>query len=1124
MTPPASDRRTLIDRRFPNDPHAAALARHALEGLADDLRTDDLETIRLLTSELVTNAIRHGPHPGADIGVRVDRQDDRLRVEVTDAGAGFLPPDRAGREVGGWGLMLVDQLSARWGVTDGAPTRVWFEIPADRDPSTGDLDGLTIDALLLETQHAAVIATDPRGVVVRWNRHAEQLYGYTKAEALGRPVTDLTVRPGDQHAAEVIVARINAGEPWDGEWRAPRRDGSEIWVRVANAPVLDERGAFIGMIGVSVDISERKAAELALSDSEERLRLALESGRMGTWEWDVGAERVHWSEGLERIHGLEPGAFGGTFEGFQRDMHPEDRARVLGTIERVLREDEEYLLDYRIVRPADGEVRWLSVRGRVLRDDGGRPTGMVGVCTDITERKEAERALAVQYAVSRVLATSRTLEEAVPALLGSIAEALGWEVGLVWRTHEEDEVLRVVGHWHADGETGRRFIDLSNDLALAREEGLPGRVWAGGRPTWVPDFAANHFPRSSTALEEGLHAAFGFPITLGEQILGVVEFFSRRIREPDEPLLELMAAIGAQIGQFVERTLTEVELAESEARKTAVFESALEAIVTMDEAGRIVELNPAAAEMFGHERADVVGRELAEVFVPPSLRERHREAIQRYRRTGRGRILGRRLEMLGLRADGSEFPIELTVTRVDLPDADEILFTGTVRDITPRRRAEELQAKLFESERSAREQVEHAHERMTFLADASRILGGSLDSSKTMAKLATLVVPRLADWCAVDVVQRDGRIEALVVNHMDPEKVELAREFRRRWPSHVDDGGGVAAVLASGEPQLVPVITPEMIEQGVVDPEQRAVIEQLGLRSVMIVPLTARDRVIGAITFASAESGRGFDDADLELASDLARRAAFAFENATLYEERSHIARTLQRSLLPRELPVVDGVEVQALYQPSNISHAGVGGDFYDVFEVGQDAWGVMVGDVCGKGVEAAALTGIARHTLRASGTAGGSPMDALENLNRVMLREDGERFCTVAFARLARNGSGFNLRVVCGGHPAPMVVRTDGTVEPVGAPGSLLGVFEEVAFEERSTSLVPGDLAVFYTDGLIDPRAAEPLDEGGLARLVGACAGRTAAETVDEIRRAVSDPAAQTSDDTCVLGLRVTA
>ena len=326
---------------------------------------------------------------------------------------------------------------------------------------------------------------------------------------------------------------------------------------------------------MSLDISERKRAQTALAASEERLRIALDAGRMGTWDWDMDAGTMRWSESLELIHGLEPGSFGGMFEHFQADIHPEDRAGVLAAIQRAVHDGLELTLDHRIVRPSDGAVRWLALRGRVLRDEAGRATGMAGVCADITVRKDAERSLAVQHAISRVLATATSLEEATPKLVRAIAEALGWEVGALWRLDEDDAVLRFVGGWSATRGTGAKFLRKSGEFLFERGYGLPGHVWSDGRPVWIADVATDdNFPRAPFALEENLHAAFGFPLTLGEHILGVMEFFSRRIREPDEPVLDLMTAVGAQIGQYLERQATRTELVESEARKSAILECA----------------------------------------------------------------------------------------------------------------------------------------------------------------------------------------------------------------------------------------------------------------------------------------------------------------------------------------------------------------------------------------------------------------------------------------------------------------------------------------------------------------------------------------------------------------------
>ncbi len=1121
---------TVVERRFRPESSAAAAARHALADLIGRyLDESGLDNAKLLTSELVTNSVRHGPKgPYADVCLRVVVRESAVRVEVIDDGGGFVrPPVPDPREIGGWGLVLVDSVADRWGIEPGAPTTVWFEI--DRDPKAPPAAvgpsawPASFDPVMLDIEPAAVIAADLEGTITRWNRQASRLFGFEAAEAIGTPIAQTLVADPDSAAAEVLLRRLREGDAWDEEWLAPRRGGGRIWVRLAISPVRDERGDVIGTIAVALDISERRRAQTALADSQERLRIALDAGRMGTWDWDMDSGAMRWSESLERMHGLEPGGFGGMFEHFQADIHPDDRTRTLAAIQRAVHEGLELTHDYRIVRPSDGAVRWLALRGRVLREDTDRVTGMAGVCADITVRKEAERSLAVQYAISRVLSTATTLDEAAPELLRAIGEALGWEVGLIWRLDEDDAVLRFAGGWTATRAVGAPFLRRSREFLFERGVGLPGTVWEAGRPRWVADLALEeNFPRAPFAIEEGLHAGFGFPLTLGGQLLGVMEFFSRRIREPDGPLLDLMTSVGAQVGQYLERQSTETELVESEARKSAILESALEAIVTMDRLGTIVEMNAAASEMFGLDREAAIGGELAELMIPEGLRQRHREALRRFPRTGRGRILGRRLELTGLRADGTEFPVELTVTRVQLPDPDEILFTGYIRDITPRRRAEELQAQLFESERAAREEVERAHERSAFLADASVILGGSLDHRRTLAKVARLIVPRLADWCSVDLGEADGTVQSVAVAHADPDRLELTREYRRRFPPDLSVGGGVAAVISSGEPAIYPEVTPEMLEAGMPDPERRAMLEELGLRSVMVVPLKARGQAIGSITFASAASGRTYGEADLELAQELARRAALALDNARLYEERSHIARTLQRSLLPRRLPEIPGVQVAAFYQPAGVTQTEVGGDFYDVSEAADGAWSVVVGDVCGKGVEAAALTGMARHTLRISVLRETTPSAALRDLNRVMLQEDGERFCTVALGRLERTYRGLRLTVACGGHPPPLVLRSDGGVASIGAPGSLLGVFPNVSIEDVVLDLDAGDQVVLFTDGLVDARHPTPLDDAGLRRLVAECRDLSAQATVDRIGEAIADPGSEAPDDVCILVLRV--
>ena len=1242
-------------RRYPVLPDSVARARAEIEQLLPPIRPACLDTLRLLVSEVVTNAIRHGPR-GSDAAtiMRVEILGDRVRVEIEDTGGGFSPPGPPKAD-GGWGLFLVDQLADRWGIRDGPPTRVWFEVDACLIPERVRPPGAwpdIQDAFVLEAARAAVVVTDVEGIVTRWNPQAEALFGWKMDEAVGRDLGVL-ILPDEADARSTPFAKhLRNGGSWEGDWEARRNDGTIALVHVAASPLRDERGAPVGVVtawfdvgdrkrveqelekrvaelresernlrlitenspiailaydldekllyvnpaveeltgfspeeigertyldlvhqgdrkhveerwrwllagghiddeevrlitkggavkwslsswgplmdengrrigiqGRERDVTQRKRTELALQESEQRLRIALSAGSMGTWDWDIRKGRVGWSMELEKIHGLEPATFGGTFEDATRGIHPEDRERVLESIQKAVTEGADYVLDYRIVRP-DGVVRWVSARGQAFHDETGRAVRMAGVSSDVTERKETERWLALQSAVSRVLAEVSGVEEATPKIIEAVAEALAWELGNLWQVDEEARVLRYAGGWCSQVSRAKAFLTKCREFMFTPGVGLPGRVWQSSAPAWIPDVALDeNFSRAPFAAQAGLHAAFAFPITLGHQVLGVMEFFSPRIREPDQALLETVAAIGRQIGQFLERELAEAAVNESEARKSAILESALEAIVTMREDGAIVEMNPAAVQMFGVDRDKAIGRELAELIIPEGLRARHREALARFRRTGHGRMLGKRLELSALRADGTEFPIELTVTRVDLPGP--ALFTGYVRDITDRRRTEELRTRLLESERSARAEAEAARERAAYLAEASVILASSLDVRRTLRQVARLTVPRLADWCSVEMVEPDGSIRSVAVSHADPKKVALAREYRRRYPPDQSADSGIGSVIRTGRSELLADIPEQVLQEGM-DPEQLESTRTLDVRSAMIVPLVVEGRPLGAISFASSESGKRFGQSDLELAEDLAHRAAVAIVNARRYEERSHVARTLQRSLLPQRLPDIPGVEIAAFYQPAGLARTEVGGDFYDAFEVGEGAWGVVIGDVCGKGVEAAAMTGTARHAIRAAAMHQVRPSRVLADLNEVLRREDGEGFCTVAMGRLESHGRGATLTVSSGGHPLPVVLRGDGSVETVGSPGTLVGIFEDVELHDGKVKLRRGDTVVFYTDGLIDARRSEPIDDVALDALLATCRDLDAMGTIECFRDAVADPEGESPDDIAILALRI--
>jgi PAS domain S-box-containing protein len=312
----------------------------------------------------------------------------------------------------------------------------------------------------------------------------------------------------------------------------------------------------------------------------------------------------------------------------------------------------------------------------------------MAVSEESRRQKDRERDFTpVEHAVARILAQTDRPVEVYEATLQAIGRSLGWELGAVWELDPQDGCLHCIRTWAA-GKRTTRFEALSRKLALAPGEGLPGRVLASGESAWIVDAPQDaNFPRAAEARRAGLHAGFGFPVRSPRGVLGVMEFFTREPRDPDESLLATMRVLGNQVGQYIARRRAEEEVRASESRLRAMLEAALDAVVTMDARGRVTGWNHAAEAIFGYSAADATGREMAELIVPPPLRDNHRRGLARYLETESPVVLDRRLELTGMRRDGSEFPVELTITRIGLPGPPT--FTGYLRDTTERTRADQ---------------------------------------------------------------------------------------------------------------------------------------------------------------------------------------------------------------------------------------------------------------------------------------------------------------------------------------------------------------------------------------------------------------------------------------------------
>jgi len=374
---------------------------------------------------------------------------------------------------------------------------------------------------------------------------------------------------------------------------------------------------------------------------------------------------------------------------------------------------------------------------------------------------------------------------------------------------------------------------------------------------------------------------------------------------------------------------------------------------------------------------------------------------------------------------------------------------------------------------AAQEAAARQTARLAFLADATAELARSLDYEATLQSVARLAVPTLADWCAIDLVE-DGRLHRLAVEHVDPEKVRLAHELQERYPPDPDAPTGAWNVMRTGRSELISEITDEMLVAGAIDDEHLRIARDLKLRSAVTVPLAARGRVLGVITWVSAESERLYGADDLALAEDLARRAAVAIDNSQLHSETLAAAERLQHAVLPMQLPGITGWDVASFYSPSGRTE--VGGDFYDAIPLADGRVVLFVGDVMGRGVAAAAAMAQMRAATRAYAAVDPTPVVVMGKLDMMFAQYPGEQLVTLVYL-LADPGRD-ELVLANAGHPAPVILRADGSTEqlPV-AEGPPLDTFSSGRSEIR-VPFRPGDTVLAFTDGLIE-RRDEDIDEG---------------------------------------------
>ncbi len=516
----------------------------------------------------------------------------------------------------------------------------------------------------------------------------------------------------------------------------------------------------------------------------------------------------------------------------------------------------------------------------------------------------------------------------------------------------------------------------------------------------------------------------------------------------------------------------------------------------------MVTCNAQAERLFGWTCDELVGRRTEELAAQP-VDDAARAHILAHLAAGEPW----ENDIVVRRKDGSL----ITVHVVDAPFIDDDgSVSGVVSvsfDVTDRRRAEDVQR---------------------FLADTTTLLMTSLDFGESLRQLAAAAVPFLGDICLVDIA--DGpTVTRMAAAHRDPTKQRLVDLLGARYAPDPFGPHPAVRVMTTGQPEVSPDMTEEFLRATCRDDEHFGVVRELNFSSYLCVPLIARGRSLGSLTVVSCSPERRFGPDDLAIAQEVAWRAALAADNARLFSERAYVARTLQASLLPHTLPEIPGVEVAARYLAAGEGN-DVGGDFFDAFDLGYGTWAVVVGDVCGKGADAAAIAGLARHTVRAAGLKERRPSRMLNILNDAIYGDadvSEARFCTVCAALVRPNRRGARMTVATGGHPLPWVLRTDGTAEQVGTAGLIVGVFPDIDTSDDVLELRVGDAAVFYTDGVVEERNGEgdTFGQGRLGAVLQASAARSASEIVDEIVAAVSAfSGGKPRDDIAVVALKVVA
>ena len=849
-----------------------------------------------------------------------------------------------------------------------------------------------------------------------------------------------------------------------------------------------------------------------------RYRSLVEASALDVWSTD---ESGSLSEDMPRWRALT----GQTREAIRGDgwlvaVHPDDRDRVRGMWESAVRRTTPYEAQYRILVDGGG-TRTVLDRGIPILEDG-RVVEWVGTSVDVTEQVRAEealrdqgRAMATLHDIGRLVSSQLDLGSLVQAVTDATTELTGAEFGSFFYNVEDGAggsyMLHTLSGVPAEafarfpmprntaifaptfaGEGVVRLDDVTQDVRYGQNDphfGMP----KGHLP--VASYLAVPVVAKTGEVHGGLffgHSRAGVfteqheRIVVGVAAQAAAAIDNARLYQSEQSARRHAERIAGRLARLQSITSALSQGRDSEEVASAIAAGAEAglgagrvAVLLVTEDGERLRLVASRGTLEGPEPGceidlterlpvcDAVRQRAPVFFATAAERDAHYGGV-----TG---VVGRTASYaaMPLILDGAPIGVlGLGWAREQALADDDRRFLHALADQCAQAFD---RARLDEAERRARADLEKARERLAFLAEASRVLASSLDIEETLGGVVRLLVPEYADTCSVHLYEGE-QLRMMAHAHAD---------------SEVD--GIVAPTDGSG-----------------------------GLR----VALRGPDGELGVLALAYLGSRREYGAEDVRTIQELADRASVAISNARAHQAQAELARTLQQSLLPPRLLEVPGLQIAARYHPVG-DGSQAGGDFYDVFRVGQGRWGVVIGDVSGKGVNAASLTSLARYTVRAAALREPTPSAVLRLLNQTILDQDTEdRFCTVATLHVSPFPDGARVTIALGGHPQPFLLRADGRIAPFGVPGTLMGLLPDADLVDDSVDLGPGDTLVLYTDGITEPRSPDgAFGFDLLEEVLPHCVGAAADDCAGQIAQAVLDWGGGTSrDDMAVLVIRVPA